>query len=149
MQGVGRVWFESHGVARAGVGRLPAWPLTQGDSGPALVVGEIHHPVALREVEKPGWLVVPERGLYTGMLICGAVGSGKTSACMRPFAKQLLSWQADDPARRMAGLVLEVKGDFCYQVRDVLIEAKRGGDYVELGPRRAVVVESVGGALAR
>ena len=132
MQGVSRVWFESHRRA-GGVGRLPAWPLARDDSGPALVVGEIHHPVALREVEKPGWLVVPERGLYTGMLICGAVGSGKTSACMRPFAQQLLSWQADDPARRMAGLVLEVKGDFCYQVRDVLIEAKRGGDYVELG----------------
>ena len=132
MQGVGRVWFESRretGVA----GRLPAWPLTRGDPGPALVVGEVHHPVALREVEKPSWLVVPEKGLYTGLLICGAVGSGKTSACMRPFAKQLLSWQADDPARRMAGLVLEVKGDFCHQVRDVMVEAKRGGDYVELG----------------
>ena len=132
LQGVGRVWFESRSRT-GGVGRLPAWPLTRGDPGPALVVGEVHHPVALREVENPGWLVVPERGLYTGMLICGAVGSGKTSACMRPFAKQLLSWQADDPARRMAGLVLEVKGDFCYQVRDVLVEAKRGGDYVELG----------------
>ena len=132
MQGVGRVWFESRRETGA-AGRLPDWPLTRGDPGPALVVGEVHHPVALREVENPGWLVVPERGLYTGMLICGAVGSGKTSACMRPFAKQLLSWQADDPARRMAGLVLEVKGDFCYQVRDVLVEAKRGGDYVELG----------------
>ena len=132
MQGVGRVWFESRRETGA-AGRLPDWPLTRGDPGPALVVGEVHHPVALREVENPGWLVVPERGLYTGMLICGAVGSGKTSACMRPFAKQLLSWQADDPARRMAGLVLEVKGDFCHQVRDVLVEAKRGGDYVELG----------------
>ena len=42
-------------------------------------------------------------------------GSGKTSACMRPFARQLLSWQADDRQRRIAGLVLEVKGDFCHK----------------------------------
>ena len=132
IRGVGRVWFESHRL-RAGAGRLPGWPLRPSDPAPALVLGEVHHPVALREVERPEWLVVPERGLFTGMLIVGAVGSGKTSACMRPFAKQLLSWQATDPDRRMAGLVLEVKGDFCHQVRDVLVGAGRSQDYVELG----------------
>ena len=57
----------------------------------------------------------PETGLYTGMLIVGAVGSGKTSACMYPFAQQLLSWQADRPGRRASALVLEVKGDFCHK----------------------------------
>ncbi len=77
--------------------------------------------------------MIPELGLYTGMIICGAVGSGKTSACMRPFARQLLGWQADDPRRRIAGLVLEVKGDFCHQVRGILEDAGRGEDYVELG----------------
>ena len=48
--------------------------------------------------------------------IFGAVGSGKTSGCMHPFARQLLSWQADNPARRPAALVLEVKGDFCHDI---------------------------------
>ena len=132
MQSVTRVWFASRRRA-AGAGTLPPWPLTPGDATPALVLGELHHPVALREVDDPAWLQIPERGLYTGIIICGAAGSGKTSACMRPFARQLLSWQADDPDRRMAGLVLEVKGDFCYQVRDLLVEAGRGGDYIELG----------------
>ena len=111
----------------------PPWPLKNSDATPALVVGEVHHPVALREVDHPKWLTIPERGLYTGVIVCGAVGSGKTSACMRPFARQLLSWHADDPQRRMAGLVLEVKGDFCHQVRDILIEADRGDDYIEIG----------------
>ena len=114
-------------------GDLPAWPLKESAPSPAIVIGELHHPVAVREVEKPTWLTIPERGLYTGILICGAVGSGKTSACMRPFARQLLSWRAHDPEQRMAGLVLEVKGDFCHQVRDVLVAAGRGGDYIELG----------------
>ena len=63
----------------------------------------------------------------------GAVGSGKTSACMYPFASQLLSWQAERPDRRAAGLVLEVKGDFCHAVRGILEEAGRGEDYIEIG----------------
>ena len=79
------------------------------------MIGELHHPVVPRESERPSWLVVPETGLYTGVLIVGAVGSGKTSACMYPFAQQLLSWQADRPARRASALVLEVKGDFCHR----------------------------------
>ena len=36
----------------------------------------------------------------------GAVGSGKTSACLHPFARQLVSWHADNPAWRPAALVL-------------------------------------------
>ena len=129
----GRVWFA--GWPRRGRvrGRLPAWPAGPADPAPAVVVGEVHHPVAVREVATPHWLVVPELGLYTGILICGAIGSGKTSACMRPFARQLFGWQAQDAERRIAGLVLEVKGDFCHQVRGILEDAGRAEDYIELG----------------
>ena len=111
---VWRVWLEP----RAGGGRrgtLPPWPASPEDEAPTLVIGELHHPVVPRESERPSWLVVPETGLYTGVLIVGAVGSGKTTACMYPFAQQLLSWQADRPARRASALVLEVKGDFCHK----------------------------------
>ena len=66
------------------------------------------------------------------MAIVGAVGSGKTSACMHPFARQLLGWQATNPERRAAALVLEVKGDFCHDIRRMLTELDRGGDYIEL-----------------
>ena len=69
---------------------------------------------------------------YTGVAIVGAVGSGKTSACMHPFARQLLSWQADSPERRVAALVLEVKGDFCHDIRRMLAELGREEDYLEL-----------------
>ena len=129
---IGRVWLAGGSRGRV-VGMLPPWPADPADSAPAVVVGEVHHPVAAREVASPEWLVIPERGLYTGMLICGAIGSGKTSACMRPFARQLLGWQASDRRRRVAGLVLEVKGDFCHDIRRMLEEVGRGEDYVELG----------------
>ena len=129
---VWRVWLRPRRRA-GGRGTLPAWPASPDDPAPSLVVGELHHPTAARESERPGWLVVPEKGLYTGVLIVGAVGSGKTSACMYPFASQLLGWQADRPDRRAAGLVLEVKGDFCHGVRRILKEAGRADDYLEIG----------------
>ena len=131
---VWRVWFESWGLGIPNIGMLPQWPLSPDkDDGPSIVVGEVHHPVKAVESRNPSWLVIPERGLYTGVAIFGAVGSGKTSACMRPFAEQILSWQARDPQRRAAGLVLEVKGDFCYEIRRILADAGREEDYIELG----------------
>ena len=127
-----RIWFARMGVSLGLRSRLPAWPLSPTADGPAIVVGEVHHPVRAIESPAPEWLTIPERGLYTGVAIFGAVGSGKTSACMHPFARQLLSWQADNPERRPAALVLEVKGDFCHDIRRMLVELDRGGDYIEL-----------------
>ena len=129
---VSRVWLQPRGE-RGARGKLPAWPVSPTDDAPSLVIGELHHPTVPRESEQPSWLVIPEKGLYTGMLIVGAVGTGKTTACMYPFAQQLLSWRADDPTRRAAALVLEVKGDFCHQVRRILEDAGRGDDYLEIG----------------
>ena len=129
---VWRVWGVRRGT-RSASGRLPPWPLTPDDTEPGIVVGEVHHPIEPREGAHPTWLTVPARGLYTGVVIFGAVGSGKTSACMRPFAQQLFAWQADKPQKRCAGLVLEVKGNFCEQVKEDLIRAGRGDDYMEIG----------------
>ena len=127
-----RIWFARMGVRVGRRSRLPRWPLSPSADGPAIVVGEVHHPVRAIESPAPEWLTIPERGLYTGVAIFGAVGSGKTSACMHPFARQLLSWQATNPERRAAALVLEVKGDFCHDIRRMLTELDRGEDYIEL-----------------
>ena len=92
-----RIWFARMGVGLGLRARLPRRPLSPTADGPAIVVGEVHHPVKLVESATPDWLMIPERGLYTGVAILGAVGSGKTSACMHPFARQLLSWHATNP----------------------------------------------------
>ena len=130
---VWKVWLEARRRDFAPFGALPAWPLSDRQKAPAIVIGEVHHPVEAREIFNPHWLTIPERGLYTGVAIFGAVGSGKTSACMHPFARQLLGWQAENPQMRAAALVLEVKGDFCHDIRRILTEAGRGKDYIELG----------------
>ena len=114
-------------------GDLPEWPISPEDEVVSVVVGEVHHPVEPREIAGPSWLVIPVRGLFTGVLIFGAVGSGKTSACMYSFARQILSWQTDRSQHRAAGLVLEVKGNSCHDVRRILQQAGRGEDYPEIG----------------
>ena len=130
---VWKVWIEARKRDLIPFGALPAWPLSPEQPGPEIVIGEVHHPVEAKEIFNPEWLTIPERGLYTGIAIFGAMGSGKTSACMHPFAKQLLSWQADDPEKRAAALMLEVKGDFCHDIRSILDGAGRGDDYLEIG----------------
>ena len=116
----------------SGSGGLPRRP-KPGKREPLAVLGEQHHPVEARPASRPTWLALPAKGLYTGVFVAGAVGSGKTSGCMRPLAAQILSWQAGDAELRPSGLVLEVKGDFCHQVREILEECGRGRDYIEIG----------------
>jgi hypothetical protein len=112
---------------------LPAYPEPEHREQPSLVLGETHGLTTPGRAAVPTWLTIPQRGLYTGIMILGAVGTGKTSACMYPYVDQLLRWRAKDPDRKVGGLVLEVKGDFCRQVRTILARADRESDYVEVG----------------
>ena len=115
------------------LGRLPRYPEPQKRDKVFLVAGEVHHPRRPTPSSNPQWLVIPERGLYTGIAILGAVGSGKTSCCMYPFANQILAYQAHDRAKRIGALMLEVKGDFCHQIRRILKRHRREEDYIEIG----------------
>ena len=128
-----QIWFAGIGNNSGGRGSLPRWPASEKDKSISLVIGETHHPTKPVESEEPGWLVLSEKGLFTGLAVVGAVGTGKTSACMQPFAEQLFSWQSNNTDHKAAGLVLEVKGDFCYAIHDVLKKHGRGDDYIELG----------------
>ena len=121
------------GAPAAAPRALPRYPTPETRPTPALVLGETHHHTSPGRAPDPTWLTVPQRGLYTGVMILGAVGTGKTSACMYPYVEQLLRWRAQDPDQKVGGLVLEVKGDFCHQVRDMLARADRADDYLEIG----------------
>ncbi len=112
---------------------LPPFPRQDRQSRPALVLGETHFHTTPGRAPTPTWLTIPQRGLYTGIMVLGAVGTGKTSGCMYPYVDQLLRWKADDEDRKVGGLVLEVKGDFCGQVRSILGRANRPDDYIEIG----------------
>ena len=83
-------------------GRLPLYPDPRRRTDLSLVLGEVHHHRTQMPSGTPHWLVIPERGLFTGIAIVGAAGSGKTAACMYPFAEQILAYKATDkrPAHR-------------------------------------------------
>ena len=111
---------------------LPPYPHPATRRRLYLIVGELHQQKRLGPVENPQWLTIPERGLFTGIAVFGAIGSGKTSCCMVPFAEQILSYCAADAERRVSALVLEVKGDFCFKIRKLLAACGRDDDYVEV-----------------
>ncbi|HXA76561.1 MAG TPA: type IV secretion system DNA-binding domain-containing protein [Candidatus Acidoferrales bacterium] len=113
-------------------GHLPLYPDPRKRENLFLVIGEIHNARTPGPSASPRWLTIPERGLFTGTAIFGAIGSGKTTCCMLPFAEQILAYRAADQARKIGGLVLEVKGDFCRKVKNILDSHKRGEDYVEI-----------------
>jgi len=113
-------------------GRMPIYadPRTREDL--FLVLGEVHNPRTAGPAESPRWLTVPERGLFTGIAVFGAIGSGKTSCCMYPFAEQVLAYKAASQEQKIGGLVLEVKGDFCHKVQSILERHGRAEDYIEI-----------------
>lgn len=118
--------------AHADAGPLPPYPDPATRETLFVVLGEQHHPLKPVPAAQPTWLTIPERGLYTGIAVIGAVGSGKTTGCLYPYAEQILAYQAADPARRIGGLVLEVKGDFCHDIRRMLSRHGRERDYLEV-----------------
>ncbi len=114
-------------------GRLPNYPDPCKRDDLFLVVGEVHNPRKPVPAKAPYWLTIPERGLFTGIAILGAIGSGKSSCAMYPFAEQILAYKAGDKEKRIGGLTLEVKGDFCRKVKEILTRHGRAEDYIEIG----------------
>jgi len=113
-------------------GALPLYPHPRHRAELYLIAGEVHHPLKPAPSPAPRWLSIPERGLYTGICVVGAIGSGKTQALILPAMRQLFAYKADDPVRRLSGIVLEVKGDLCRQARAILNSCGRADDYVEV-----------------
>ena len=67
---------------RIRAGKLPLFPDPQKRDDLFLVLGEVHNPRKQVPTESPQWLVIPERGLFTGVAILGAIGSGNSTAIL-------------------------------------------------------------------
>ena len=113
-------------------GALPPCPDPFTRQELSLVVGELHRQLVPRPSPAPQWLTIPARGLYTRTFIVGATGSGKTLGLILPAMRQLFAYRANDPEQKLSGIVLEVKGDLCDQLKEILNWCGRGPDYVEV-----------------
>lgn len=67
---------------RPKAGKPPAYPTTSNRNNLFLVLAEVHNARTQELSEIPHWFTIPERGLFTGIAVFGAVGSGKTSAAL-------------------------------------------------------------------
>jgi TraM recognition site of TraD and TraG len=114
------------------LGVLPPYPDPRMRRKLSLVLGEVHRQLVPSPGPFPYWLTIPERGLYTGIASFGSIGSGKTYGLILPAMRQLFSYRADDPERKLSGIVLEVKGDLCRQLQRILKWCGREQDYVEV-----------------
>ena len=74
--------FAGRGSTGTVTAALPPYPAPDRREYFFLVLGEQHRRTSPHRAAQPTWLSIPERGLYTGLLVVGAIGSGKTSACM-------------------------------------------------------------------
>ncbi len=75
-------------------GSLPPYPDPMRRADLFLVAGELHHQLRPQPSPDPNWLCISERGLYTGVCVVGAIGSGKTKAVILPAMRQLFAYQA-------------------------------------------------------
>ena len=80
-------------------------------------------------------IYIPEKGLYQNILITGTIGSGKTSSAMYPFTKQLIYFKSNIENEKIGMLILDVKGNYQYQVKEFCEEFDRNDDLIviELG----------------
>lgn len=85
--------------------------------------------------ESDNLVYIPEKSLYQNILVTGTIGSGKTSSCMYPFTKQLISYNKNDPSSKIGILILDVKGNFYKEVVKFASVSNRLDDLyiIELG----------------
>ena len=85
--------------------------------------------------DKKNNIYIPEKGLYQNILVTGTIGSGKTSSAMYPFTKQLIQYENNDINNKIGMLILDVKGNYHYKVKEFCELYNRTDDLVviELG----------------
>jgi hypothetical protein len=120
-----------HGIRLGGVPASSLKPYPFDPERLQLVVGEMHAQDGSRS-PSPRWLVLPEKGLLGGMLVTGATGAGKTTSGHYPFTAQLVRLHARDRERKLAGLVLDAKGNYAEFVKRQCHAAGRAEDYYEI-----------------
>lgn len=73
---------------------------------------------------------ISEESLYQNILITGSIGCGKTSSAMYPFTKQLIEYQSNDISKKLAFLILDVKGNYYSKVLDFARMCNRNEDVI-------------------
>lgn len=108
-------------------GRLPVYVPAQARDELYLVLGEKHNERDMLPSRKPKRCVIPELGVWGGISISGATGSGKTTL-MQQLIEQVVNFKRADEKEKCSALFLEVKGNFGEMVCRIAEAAGRAED---------------------
>lgn len=81
---------------------------------------------------KEVWMPLMERGLRGNSLVIAPVGGGKTAAFVRNILRQVLNWQKDNPAKKVAAIVYDPKAELTQLCKEIATEAGREKDLIVL-----------------
>lgn len=138
-------WLDAHAIPQTSVARGYRLPARPKFDAPTVILGEKH---PSREYQTSGgydllhstgadysataeWSVLPAKSLVTGLLVLGAVGSGKTSYVLRPAIFKLFHH-----ASRPGGLVMDSKASLVEPLLAEMRLAGRESDVLPIGPTR-------------
>ena len=137
---------------------LPEWPYKR--DGFSVVLAEIQDqdgsrvPNEKSPDKRPKWLVLTDKALYTGLLVTGGIGSGKTASVALPLLEQMINHHREVPVIEKivdektfevttrkttkryvwSGLVTDEKGDFSDITRGICKRLGREKDFIRLAP---------------
>ncbi|PQV45827.1 type IV secretory system conjugative DNA transfer family protein [Paraburkholderia sp. BL21I4N1] len=140
------LWLENNPQSQASIATGYRLPLMPSFDEPGIVLGEVHpgrrytddgeYALHYRTEEvyspTPEWAVLPAKGLVTGLLVLGSIGSGKTAYVLRPAIFQLFHHPT-----RPGGLVMDSKAALVEPLRAEMVAAGRGTDLLAVGPSQA------------
>ncbi len=75
-------------------------------------------------------IYLTEKGLFQNILITGTIGSGKTSSAIYPFLEQLISFENNNINKKLGMLILDVKGNMFFQVKEYVKKYNREKDLI-------------------
>ena len=134
LMSVWKVWLEGRGRDFATFGGLPVWPLSHPAKGP----GHRRLARSITRSRHGRFSIPPGSPSRSGACIPEWPSSGPSGPARLRLACTRLPVNSSPGKRRIhrsgaAALMLEVKGDFCHDIRRILADAGREKDYIELG----------------
>lgn len=72
------------------------------------------------------------KSLYQNVLITGSIGSGKTQSAILPIADQLIGYNKENQEKKVCGLILDVKGNFCNSIEKLAKKHGREDDIIKI-----------------
>lgn len=100
-------------------------PILENEQKIKLIIG--------KEINSQKNIIIPQSGLFQNFLITGTIGTGKTSSAMYPFTEQLIKYNFLNQKNKIPILILDVKGNYFYYVKNLLKKYNLINDLIEIG----------------